>query len=164
MTFGEKLKKLRADNNLTQEELADRLFVTRTAISKWETNRALPQIDNLKLISEIFGASIDELISDSDIQTKRSLDEKRAKIMYVIAISFLALATAFTLFAYFLKQPYINIGGLISAILYIVFGLLSKPKYKRIATKKLLLPYILSRAVILLFVVGMMIFTIIKLN
>lgn len=41
MTFGEKLKKLRTDNELTQDELAEKIFVTRTAISKWETDNRL---------------------------------------------------------------------------------------------------------------------------
>lgn len=51
MTLGEKIKNLRTRNNLTQEELADRLFVTRTAVSKWETNRGYPDIANLKSIA-----------------------------------------------------------------------------------------------------------------
>ena len=50
MTFGEKLKKLRNDNGLTQEQLADKIFVTRTAISKWETDKGFPSIDSLKAI------------------------------------------------------------------------------------------------------------------
>ena len=46
MTFGQKLKKLRNDNNLTQEQLAEMIFVTRTAISKWETDNGYPSIDS----------------------------------------------------------------------------------------------------------------------
>ena len=160
MTFGEKLKQLRKDNNLTQDDLAQKIYVTRTAVSKWETDNALPAIDSLKLISELFHVSIDDLISDGDIETKRLRDEKRAKIMYFIAIGFLVLATGFSLLAYFLKQPYFAVGGTISVILYIVFGILSKPQYKRIPAKKLLLPYVISRAVILLFVIGLIVFTV----
>ena len=48
MTLGEKLKKLRTDSGLTQEELAEKLFVSRTAISKWESNRGYPNIETLK--------------------------------------------------------------------------------------------------------------------
>ncbi len=159
MKFGEKLKQLRKDNNFTQEELAEKLYVTRTAISKWETDKALPAIDSLKLISELFRVSIDDLISDGDLETKRALDEKRAKIMYGIALGFLVLATVFALLAYYLKQPYFNIGGTGAVALYALFGLLSKPRYRRISAKKMLLPYAISRAFILLFVVGLMIAT-----
>ena len=163
MTFGEKLKQLRKDNNLTQEDLAEKIFVTRTAVSKWETDKALPAIDSLKLLSALFRVGIDDLISDGDIETKRLLDEKRAKLMYGIAVGFLVLATVFTLLAYFLKQPYFSIGGVGAVALYLLFGLLSKPRYKRLSAKKMLLPYIISRAVILLFVVGLIVFTIVTL-
>lgn len=54
MTFGEKLKKLRIDNRLTQDELAEKIFVTRTAISKWENDKGYPSIDNLKQLSNLF--------------------------------------------------------------------------------------------------------------
>ena len=58
MTFGEKLKKLRTDNGLTQDELAEKTYVTRTAISKWESDRGYPNIDSLKAISKFFSVSI----------------------------------------------------------------------------------------------------------
>lgn len=51
MTFGEKLKSLRQQNDMTQDELAERLYVTRTAVSKWENDRGFPGIDSLKQIS-----------------------------------------------------------------------------------------------------------------
>ena len=63
MTFGEKLKKLRRENNFTQDELAEKIFVTRTAISKWETDKGYPSIESLKQLSNLFHISIDELIS-----------------------------------------------------------------------------------------------------
>ena len=79
MTFGEKLKKLRNDNQLTQDELAEKIFVTRTAISKWETDKGYPSIDSLKQLSNLFHISIDELISDTDIENKRLLDEAQSR-------------------------------------------------------------------------------------
>ncbi len=62
MTFGEKLRQLRVRSGLTQEQLAQKIYVTRTAISKWETDRGYPGIDSLKQLSEIFGVSIDYLM------------------------------------------------------------------------------------------------------
>lgn len=163
MTFGQKLKKLRNENELTQEQLADMIFVTRTAISKWETDNGYPSIDSLKAISNIFSISIDELISDADIENKRLLDEKNSRRMYYIAMAFLGLTVLFTLLAYFLKISYFNIisiGGLIG---YLVFGLLSKPKYKRLQARKLIVPYIISRLVIFVVVLVVIIYTVVTL-
>lgn len=63
MEFNEKLKELRSSRGLTQEELAEVLFVSRTAISKWESGRGYPSIDSLKEISTFFSVTIDELLS-----------------------------------------------------------------------------------------------------
>lgn len=63
MEFHEKLQKLRKDRGLTQEELAEALYVSRTAISKWESGRGYPSIDSLKEISKYFSVTIDDLLS-----------------------------------------------------------------------------------------------------
>ena len=63
MEFSEKLQTLRKSRGLTQEELAEALFVSRTAVSKWESGRGYPSIDSLKEISRFFAVSIDELLS-----------------------------------------------------------------------------------------------------
>lgn len=54
MEFGEKLQELRKSKGLTQEELAEALYVSRTAISKWESSRGYPNIESLKEISSFF--------------------------------------------------------------------------------------------------------------
>ena len=63
MEFGEKLQELRKSRGLTQQELAEALYVSRTAISKWESGRGYPSIDSLKEISGFFSVSIDDLLS-----------------------------------------------------------------------------------------------------
>lgn len=63
MELNEKLKELRSSRGLTQEELAEALFVSRTAVSKWESGRGYPSIDSLKEISTFFSVTIDELLS-----------------------------------------------------------------------------------------------------
>ena len=63
MEFHEKLQELRKSRNLTQEELAEALYVSRTAVSKWESGRGYPSIDSLKEISAYFSISIDDLLS-----------------------------------------------------------------------------------------------------
>ena len=63
MEFHEKLQELRKTRGMTQEELAEALYVSRTAISKWESGRGYPNIDSLKDISVYFSVSIDDLLS-----------------------------------------------------------------------------------------------------
>ena len=67
MEFNEKLQELRKSKGLTQEELAEALYVSRTAISKWESGRGYPSIDSLKEISKFFSVTIDELLSSEKI-------------------------------------------------------------------------------------------------
>ena len=63
MEFNEKLQELRKNKGLTQEELAEVLYVSRTAISKWESGRGYPNIESLKEIAKFFEVSIDDLLS-----------------------------------------------------------------------------------------------------
>ena len=77
MTFGEKLKKLRNENRLTQDELAERLYVTRTAISKWETDKGYPNIESLKAIASFFSITVDDLLSSDEILTIADEFQKR---------------------------------------------------------------------------------------
>ena len=69
MEFGEKLQTLRKQKGLTQEELAQALYVSRTAISKWESGRGYPSIDSLKAIARFFGVTIDHLLSGEEALT-----------------------------------------------------------------------------------------------
>ena len=69
MEFNEKLQELRKARGLTQKELAEALFVSRTAISKWESGRGYPSIDSLKQIANYFSISIDELLSGERLIT-----------------------------------------------------------------------------------------------
>lgn len=162
MTFGEKIKKLRADNNLTQEQLAEKIFVTRTAISKWETDRGYPSVDSLKELADIFQISIDELISDKDVENKKLPDTQRARKMYFVAIACLAVTVVSTVAAYFLKIYYFNIAAVAGVIAYIIFGFLSKPKFKRINARKLIVPYLISRVVIFAVVIAVAVYTVVK--
>ena len=67
MEFNEKLQELRKNRGLTQEELAEALYVSRTAISKWESGRGYPGIDSLKEISKFFSVTIDDLLSGEKV-------------------------------------------------------------------------------------------------
>ena len=100
MEFSEKLQLLRKQNNLTQEQLAAQLYVSRTAVSKWESGKGYPNIDSLKCISKLFGVSIDELLMGAELITLAE-DENRRNLGQIfnlaygifdfIAVSFLVL-------------------------------------------------------------------------
>lgn len=63
MTLGERIYKLRTEKEMSQGDLADALEVSRQSISKWETNGSVPELDKLVKLSEVFGVSLDELIT-----------------------------------------------------------------------------------------------------
>ncbi len=86
MEFNEKLQKLRTGENLTQEELAEKLFVSRTAISKWESGRGYPSIDSLKAIAKTFHVSIDELICGEEMVELAERDLKESGKKYTALI------------------------------------------------------------------------------
>ena len=77
MEFCEKLKELRTAKSLTQEELAEALFVSRTAISKWESGRGFPSLASLQEISKYFSISIDDLIDSKEIISIAENENKR---------------------------------------------------------------------------------------
>ena len=82
MEFNEKLQELRKRKGLTQEELAEILFVSRTAVSKWESGRGMPSIDSLKAIAGFFSVTIDELLSSGEVLTlaEKEAAQKRGKL------------------------------------------------------------------------------------
>ena len=67
MEFHEKLQELRKQKGLTQEELADSLYVSRTAVSKWESGRGYPNIESLKAIAKFFSVTVDMLLSGEEV-------------------------------------------------------------------------------------------------
>ena len=105
MEFSEKLQELRKSKGLTQEELAEILYVSRTAVSKWESGRGLPNIESLKEISKFFDVSIDDLLSGEKLL---SIAEKENKsnirnmcdLLFGIADLFSVLLVALPLYPY----------------------------------------------------------------
>ena len=105
MNLGKKIAELRKKNNLSQEELAEKVGVARQTISKWEIGDTTPDINQVKIISKIFNISIDELV-DNDINNviveKVSNTEKLAgitiKILKVFGIMLIVFITLIFLF------------------------------------------------------------------
>lgn len=95
MEFGEKLKVLRNNKGLTQEELAESLYVSRTAVSKWESGRGYPNIDCIKEIASFFSVTVDELLSSEKILSLAE-KENRSNIQKICNLLF-GIADMFTL-------------------------------------------------------------------
>lgn len=114
MEFYEKLQKLRKQKGLTQEELAEALFVSRTAISKWESGRGYPNIDSLKAISKYFSVSLDELLSSDEALTIAEEDNKRKETHFRdLAFGLLDCSVSMFLFLPFFGQ---KADGIIQAV------------------------------------------------
>ena len=75
MTFGEKLKNARKKASFSQEQLSEKLHVSRSAVAKWETDKGMPDIENLKAISQLLNVSIDYLLDDGDTLSFQSVKE-----------------------------------------------------------------------------------------
>ena len=114
MEFYEKLQELRKQKGLTQEELAESLYVSRTAISKWESGRGYPNIDSLKTISKFFSVTIDELLSGEEVLTIAQEDQKQKEsILRDMVFGLLDLGAAMFFFVPFFGQ---KTGGYVQAV------------------------------------------------
>ena len=114
MEFNEKLQELRKQKGFTQEELADVLFVSRAAVSKWESGRGYPNIDSLKAIAKFFSISIDQLLSGDELLTAVQQDNKKRESGFRDWLfSLFDISIALLLFLPFFAQ---RIDGAISSV------------------------------------------------
>ena len=105
MEFNEKLQDLRKQKGLTQEELAERLYVSRTAVSKWESGRGYPSIESLKAIANFFSVSIDVLLSGDEVLTIAEEDQKEKETHFRdLVFGLLDCSAALLLFLPFFGQ------------------------------------------------------------
>ena len=105
MEFHEKLQELRRQKGLTQEELAEKLYVSRTAISKWESGRGYPNIESLKAIAKFFSVTVDKLLSTDEALTIAEEDNKRKEKHFLdLVYGLLDLSIAMLLFLPFFAE------------------------------------------------------------
>lgn len=105
MEFHEKIQELRKRKGLTQEELAAALYVSRTAVSKWESGRGYPNIDSLKAIAKFFSVTIDELLSGDELLTIAEEDTRQREAHFLdLAFGLTDCAAAMLLFLPFFAQ------------------------------------------------------------
>ena len=114
MEFNEKLQELRKQKGLTQEELAKSLYVSRTAISKWESGRGYPNIESLKAIAKFFSVTVDELLSTHEVLTIAEGDsERKEKHFRGLVYGLLDICVALLLFLPFFAEA---VGGSIQSV------------------------------------------------
>lgn len=98
--FSDKIKKLRLSKNLTQDQLAKLIYVSRSAVAKWEQNRGFPNIDALQRISKIFEVSIDGLLSDKELKILEITNNKKKISLQRKIIISLSILIAIILIAF----------------------------------------------------------------
>ena len=114
MEFNQKLQELRKQKGITQEQLASALFVSRTAISKWESGRGYPNIDSLRQIAGFFGVTIDELLRGEELLSIAEEESKQnTSVLHDIIFGLSDISAATLLFLPFFGQ---NMNGTITTV------------------------------------------------
>ena len=124
MQLKERLKELRLKANLTQAELANRIFVSRTLVTKWESGERYPSKDNLARLSVVFQISQEELIGKQKENEKYRL-YNRLSIAYsacciLVAVGLLTLLTVATIEKFTLHDAWTGIGGFMVCIVFVL--------------------------------------------
>ena len=120
MEFKDKLQALRRERGLTQEELASALFVSRTAVSKWESGRGYPGIDSLRAIAKYFGVTVDGLIMGEELLSAAQ-NESAQRARRTRDLVFGLLDCSFILF-FFLPLFALRDGGEVRAVSLLGLG------------------------------------------
>ena len=141
MSLGEKIREQRKSAGLSQEQLAEKLNVSRQAITKWETDKGIPDVGNLIAISDEFGLSLDELIKGDIAVKKKVIADSSAKKWHILVIVYLLAIVSYI--AYFAVCHRILMIGFLIATLFTLFfelRIFIKEKYtvsKRNVLKKI---------------------------
>lgn len=116
MELGNKIKYYRNEKELSQEELAERVYVSRQTISNWENNKSYPDINSIVLLSEVFEISIDNLIKGDVEQMKKEINSEEVKKLNFYATMMVILMLVATI----LLMPMLKFIGLYGFIPYFV--------------------------------------------
>ena len=122
MSLGERIREQRIQAGLSQEQLDEKLKVSRQAITKWETDKGIPDVANLIAISDEFGLSLDELIKGDVAVKKKIITDSSAKKWHILVIVYLLAIMAYiTYFA--ICHSILMIGFLIATLFMLFFEL-----------------------------------------
>ncbi len=141
MELNEQIKKYRTIMDLSQEELAEKIYVTRQSISNWENGKTCPDIHSLLLLSSLFGVSLDQLVKgDIDIMKeaiKKEEVEKMKQYGTIYTILFIAtVVSAIPLFVFLGSWAFIPWGIIFSFAMYFAFKIERVKKDNDIQTYK----------------------------
>lgn len=133
MKIGDKLKNARLNKKLTQEEVAEKLFVSRQSISNWENNKTYPDIGNVIALSDLYQISLDELLKGSDnfmkhLEESTDIVKSNKKLIFIIVIALIAMIVM-AMFTEFLPEKVVLIA--IFSLSVIVTGLVYSEIIKR---------------------------------
>ena len=121
MDIGKKIKKYREQSNISQDELALKVFVSRQTISNWETNKSYPDIKSLAMLSNIFKVSLDDFIKEDIKEMKRKVDSSQIKKFNVLNLVFFFEMLIMIISAY----PLFKIDGYIGVIIWFVIFIIT---------------------------------------
>ena len=133
MKIGDKLKNARLKKSMTQEEVAEKLFVSRQSISNWENNKTYPDIGNVIALSDLYEISLDELLKGSDnfmkhLEESTDIVKSNKKLIFFIGLALIAMIVM-ALFTEFLPEKVFLIS--IFSLAVIVTGLVYSEIIKR---------------------------------
>ena len=133
MNIGDKLKQARLNKKMTQEEVADKLYVSRQSISNWENNKTYPDLGNVLALSDLYEISLDELLKGSDnfmkhLEESTDIVRSNKKLIFYIIMS-LVIMVVMAMFTEFLPEKVVLIA--IFTLAVIVTGLVYSEIIKR---------------------------------
>ena len=134
MEIGKKIKKYREQINLSQEELADKVYVSRQTVSNWENNKSYPDINSLKQLSNIFDVSLDEFIKGDIEEMKKRINEYDLKEYNTLSIIFCVEFLVMLVGAYPLLR-FLEIVGIIIWVIIAILTLYTGMKIEKIYKK-----------------------------
>jgi len=121
MELGNRIKEFRKKINLSQEELAEKIYTSRQTISNWENNKTYPDINSLKLLSNIFDVSLDNLIEGDIEKMKNKVEENDIKGFKMLSWIFTIEMVIMMLSAY----PLIKLVGIVGIVIWILFAIIT---------------------------------------
>lgn len=141
MTFGEKLQYLRKTKGMSQEQLASIINVSRQAVSKWELNDSLPDVENILQLSKLFEVSIDYLLKD-DVESEDSVkiiekdtnNQNTAYILSIASFAFIAIGLLLAIGGWYESQ---NAGPIVVGLIVQIIGIVAYFIAKKLLAKKI---------------------------
>lgn len=121
MELGNRIKKFREKINMSQEELADKVYASRQTISNWENDKTYPDINSLKLLSNIFDVSLDNLIEGDIENMKKTINESDRKGFVGLSRIYTIELIAMVISAY----PLLKYAGVIGIAIWILFTIIT---------------------------------------